>query len=55
MAKIIDDIIVVKLSRLIKDKDEDVASLANNELRERIEEVVQSIVDPNVVVEVDLK
>jgi hypothetical protein len=55
MAKIIDDIVVVKLSRLVRDKDEFPPQLLNNQLRERIEEAIQQIVDASIVVEVDLK
>jgi hypothetical protein len=55
MAKIVDDIIVVKLSKLVKDKDDSNVHLVDNSLREQIEDAIQDIVDPATVVEVDLK
>ena len=55
MAKIVDDIIVVKLSKLVRDKDDSSIHLIDNNLRERIQDAIQDIVDPDIIVEVDFK
>jgi hypothetical protein len=55
MAKIVDDIIVVKLSKLVRDKDDNTFHLIDNNLREKIEAAIQDIIDPSIIVEVDLK
>lgn len=55
MAKIQEEIIVVKLSRLYKDTDEDIAQIVNNVLRGAIEDAAQQIVGDAVVVEIERK
>ena len=46
---------VVKLSKLVRDKDDSTIHLIDNNLRERIEVAIQDIIDPAIIVEVDLK
>jgi hypothetical protein len=55
MAKIQEEIIVVKLSKLVKDTDEDVAQLGNNVLRIALEDAAQQIVGDTVIVEIERK
>lgn len=55
MAKIVEEIIVIKLSKLVKDGDEDVTSLVNNTLRGQIEDTAQQLVGESVVVEIERK
>jgi hypothetical protein len=55
MAKIQEEIIVVKLSKLVKDADEDLAQLGNNVLRSALEDAAQQLVGETVVVEIERK
>jgi len=50
MAKIVEEILVIKLSRLTKDGE--LPSLINAELQTTVESVVQELVGENVVVEI---
>lgn len=53
MAKIQTEIVVVKLSRLIKDTTEDVAPLSNNDFNSNLEAIVQELVGDTVLVEIE--
>lgn len=53
MAKIVEDIVVLRLSRLVKNDELDVAQVVNEALRQEIEEAVQSLVSEAVVVEAE--
>lgn len=53
MAKIQTEIIVVKLSRLIKDTTEDSVQLTNNEFNSNLEAIVQELVGDNILVEIE--
>lgn len=53
MAKIQTEIIVVKLSKLIKDTTEDTSSLTNNDFNANLEAIVQELVGENVLVEIE--
>jgi hypothetical protein len=53
MAKIQTEIIVVKLSKLIKDTTEDVASLTNEDFNTNLEAIIQELVGDNVLVEIE--
>ena len=53
MAKIQTEIVVVKLSKLIKDTTEDVASLTNRDFNANLEAIVQELVGENVLVEIE--
>jgi len=55
MAKIHEEIIVIKLSKLCKDTDQDDVQLVNNALRSAIEDSAQQIVGDNVIVEIERK
>jgi hypothetical protein len=51
MAKIVEDVIVIKLSKIVKDSDKDSASLANPEILAALEQVAQELVGDGIVVE----
>lgn len=53
MAKIQTEVIVVKLSKLIKDTTEDVSKLTNKDFNENLEAVVQELVGEHVLVEIE--
>ena len=53
MAKIIEEIIVIKLSKIVKDNDSASADIASAEVQAALEQVAQELVGDAVVVEVD--
>jgi len=52
MAKIVEDIVVIKLSKIVKDSDDSV-SIVTADIQQALEQVAQELVGNNVVVEVD--
>lgn len=55
MAKIYEEVVVIKLSKLVKsDKDIKAGSLVSKDLVSALEQVSQELVGENVVVEVEL-
>lgn len=52
MAKIVEDVIVIKFSKIVKDNDPADAGIANSEVQAALEQVAQEIVGDSVVVEV---
>jgi hypothetical protein len=53
MAKIVEDVIVIKFSRIVKDSDTDPEVAVSNEHRHALEQVAQELVGSAVVIEVD--
>lgn len=53
MAKIKEDIIFIKLSKLIKDNDDQASSLVGKDVTDNIEAIVQELVGDSVIVEVE--
>jgi hypothetical protein len=53
MAKIIEEIIVIKLSKIVKDSESEVSNIANSDVQAALEQVAQELVGDAVVVEVD--
>ena len=53
MAKIQEDVIIVKLSRLIKQDVDNCGTLVTNELTSNLEAIVQELVGETVMVEVE--
>lgn len=51
MAKVVEDVVVVKFSKLVKD-DEVSVSIASPEIQSAIEQVAQELVGSGVIVEV---
>ena len=52
MAKIVEDVLVVKFSKIVKDSDTDNGSLINNDVKAALEQVAQELMGDSVVVEV---
>ena len=52
MAKIVEDILVVKFSKIVKDSDTDNGGLINNEIKTALEQVAQELVGDSIIVEV---
>ncbi len=53
MAKIIEDVIVIKFSKIVKDSEQDAAGIAGDEIQQALEQVAQELVGNGVVVEVE--
>lgn len=53
MAKLHEEIIVLKLSKLVKEKNSEEVYLADNEFCTSIEEVAQQLLGENIIVEVE--
>lgn len=52
MAKIVEDVILIKLSKIVKDSEVNQVSIASPEVQQALEQVAQELVGDNVVVEV---
>jgi hypothetical protein len=53
MAKIIEDVIVIKFSKIVKDSESDATGIAGPDIRQALEQVAQELVGDSVVVEVE--
>lgn len=53
MAQIHEEVVVIKLSKLIKDKSENAGMIANNDVCAALEQVAQELVGDAVIVEVE--
>lgn len=53
MAKIHEEVIVIKLSKLVKDKDSDEQSIASNDVCDALQSVAEELLGSGVVVEVE--
>ena len=52
MAKIVEDVIVIKFSKIVKDSEAEVSGIAGADVQATLEEVAQQLVGEAVVVEV---
>ena len=52
MAKIVEDVIVVKFSKIVKDNNNNDTEIVNTEVQQALEQVAQELVGDSVVVEV---
>jgi histone H3/H4 len=52
MAKIVEDVIVIKFSKIVKDSESEVSGIAGSEIQQALEQVAQELVGDAVVVEV---
>lgn len=52
MAKIIEDVIVIKFSKIVKDSESEATGIAGPDLQQALEQVSQELVGDSVVVEV---
>jgi hypothetical protein len=55
MAKIVEDIIIVKLSKLVREDDSSSHHLAGIDLRTAIENAAQGVVPADIIVEIEKK
>ena len=53
MAKIVEDVIVIKFSKIVKDSETEVSGIAGQEIQVALEQVAQELVGDSVVVEVE--
>jgi hypothetical protein len=53
MAKIVEDIIIIKFSKIAKDADPDVVSIATDEIQDQLEQIAQELVGDGFIVEVE--
>lgn len=52
MAKIVEDVLVVKFSKIVKDSDTDNGGLIGTDIKAALEQVAQELVGEGVIVEV---
>jgi len=52
MAKIVEDVIVIKFSKIVKDSESEVSGIAGSDIQQALEQVAQELVGDAVVVEV---
>lgn len=52
MAKIVEDVIAIKFSKLAKDSEQDAVEIAGSDIQQALEQVAQELVGDGVIVEV---
>ena len=52
MAKIIEDVVVIKFSKIVKDSESDASAIAGQDIQQALEQVAQDLVGEAVIVEV---
>jgi hypothetical protein len=52
MAKIVEELIIIKLSKLVKDNEQSRSHTVNNDMLASLEAVVQELIGSDVIVEV---
>lgn len=52
MAKIVEDIVIIKFSKIVKDSEQDTAAIAGSDVQQALEQVAQELVGDSVVVEI---
>lgn len=53
MAKIIEDVIVIKFSKIVRDSDSDTTGIASTDIQQALEQVAQELAGDAVVVEIE--
>lgn len=53
MAKIHEEILLIKVSKIVKDSDSDSISIVNNDIQQALEQVAQELVGESVIVEIE--
>lgn len=53
MAKIVEDVVVIKFSKIVKDSESETTDIAVAEIQAALEQVAQELVGDGVVVEVE--
>lgn len=52
MAKIVEDVVLIKFSKIVKDNDKEASALAGTDVQQALEQVAQELVGDGIVVEV---
>lgn len=52
MAKIVEDIVIIKFSKIVKDSETEVSGIAGQDIQQALEQVAQELVGDAVIVEV---
>jgi hypothetical protein len=52
MAKIIEDVLIIKFSKIVKDVGSETAEIAGSDIQQALEQVAQELVGDSIVVEV---
>jgi len=52
MAKIIEDVVLIKFSKIVKDNGKDQAQIAGPDVQQALEQVAQELVGEGIIVEV---
>lgn len=52
MAKIVEDVVVIKFSKIVKDSESEVAGIAGQDVQAALEQVAQELVGDGIVVEI---
>ena len=52
MARIVEDVLIIKFSKIVKDSEGEVTSVANHDVQQALEQVAQELVGDAIVVEV---
>ena len=52
MARIVEDVLIIKFSKIVKDNDPDTSGIASSDIQTALEQVAQELVGDSVVVEV---
>lgn len=52
MAKIVEDVVLIKFSKLAKDNDNDSSQIAGTDVQQALEQVAQELVGEGIIVEV---
>jgi hypothetical protein len=53
MAKIIEDVIVIKFSKIVRSSDSDAADIVSAEIQQALEQVAQELAGDAVVIEIE--
>lgn len=53
MAKIVEDVVVIKFSKIIKDSENETSGIAGHDIQQALEQVAQELVGDGIVVEVE--
>jgi hypothetical protein len=52
MAKIVEDVVVIRFSKIVKDSDSEVSGIASADVQAALEQVAQELAGDNVIVEI---
>jgi hypothetical protein len=53
MAKIIEDVVVIKFSKIVKDSESEISEIAGHDIQQALEQVAQELAGDGVIVEIE--